>query len=294
MHAETTSQGDAELTVQAASPQPRRPSDNHSESQRRGSFLQPDDEIQPVLNETPAGKKPVAKMRSSIACSRCRRSKIKCMNNGTNTTCRACATTGRECVYPPPAVGQTVAKRAEPTGVSRNEGESDAKRQKKRENESGRKHSVRVSDDPFESPQITPKLWKEVYNAFMLHCSAELPFIHEEVFHLRVQQSASERSPDTQIFLLAMLALTARFIPDLALAYNAADPLVASEYYADAVSARLDAPALSREPTLERVQALVMISLYHWGMCRGQSAWMYLTIAKGYDTKSMFDVKTIC
>ena len=138
---------------------------------------------------------------------------------------------------------------------------------------------MRASDDPFESPQIK---WKEVYLAFMLHCSAELPFIHEEVFHLRVQQPVSERSPDTQIFLLAMLALTARFIPELASSYSTTDPLVASEYYADAATSRLDAAALSREPTLERVQALTMISLYHWGMCRGQSAWMYLTMAKGY------------
>ena len=44
-------------------------------------------------------------MRSSIACARCRRSKVKCINNGVNTTCRACETSGRECTYPPPATG---------------------------------------------------------------------------------------------------------------------------------------------------------------------------------------------
>ncbi|KAJ6259007.1 hypothetical protein Dda_5903 [Drechslerella dactyloides] len=44
------------------------------------------------------------KMRSSIACARCRKSKVKCLNNGVNTTCRACEATGRECTYPPPAV----------------------------------------------------------------------------------------------------------------------------------------------------------------------------------------------
>ena len=52
-------------------------------------------------------------MRSSIACARCRRSKVKCINNGVNTTCRACETSGRECTYPPPATGGSggVAKR---------------------------------------------------------------------------------------------------------------------------------------------------------------------------------------
>ena len=43
-------------------------------------------------------------MRSSIACSRCRRSKVKCVNNGIGTTCRACENTGRECTYPSPAL----------------------------------------------------------------------------------------------------------------------------------------------------------------------------------------------
>lgn len=220
-------------------------------------------------------------MRSSIACSRCRRSKIKCLNSGTNTTCRACATAGRECTYPPPAQGQTVAKRAETSGTIRNDGEAEVKRQRRRENDTGRKNSLKHGDDPFESPQITPRLWKEVYSAFMLHCSTELPFLHEEVFHTRVQQPAAERSSDTQVFLLAMLALTARFIPELALAHHLSDPLVASEYYADALATRLDAQNLTKEPSLERVQGLLMISLFHWLMSRGQVAWMYVTIAKG-------------
>lgn len=42
------------------------------------------------------------RMRSSIACARCRRSKVKCVNNGVGTQCRACETSGRECTYPIP------------------------------------------------------------------------------------------------------------------------------------------------------------------------------------------------
>jgi hypothetical protein len=45
------------------------------------------------------------RMRSSIACARCRRSKIKCLNSGVNTTCRACQVSGRECTYPAPVLG---------------------------------------------------------------------------------------------------------------------------------------------------------------------------------------------
>ena len=43
-------------------------------------------------------------MRSSIACVRCRRSKVKCVNVGPNTTCRACEASNRECTYPAPVV----------------------------------------------------------------------------------------------------------------------------------------------------------------------------------------------
>lgn len=240
-----------------------------------------EEEPNPSANEEVQGKKPATKMRSSIACSRCRRSKIKCLNSGTNTQCRACATAGRECTYPPPAQGPTAAKRTGGPGAIRNDGETEVKRQRKRESDAGRKNSLKHGDDPFEQPQITARLWKEVYSAFMLHCSTELPFLHEEVFHTRVQQPAAERSPDTQLFLLAMLALTARFIPEIAQNHHSTDPLVASEYYADAFAARLNAQGLTKEPTLERVQGLLMISLYQWLMCRGQVAWMYITIAKG-------------
>jgi hypothetical protein len=42
------------------------------------------------------------RMRSSIACVRCRRSKVKCLNQGPGTPCRACLTNNRECTYPEP------------------------------------------------------------------------------------------------------------------------------------------------------------------------------------------------
>ena len=51
------------------------------------------------------------RMRSSIACARCRRSKVKCVNNGIGTTCRACETTGRECTYPVPSGGSGAGSR---------------------------------------------------------------------------------------------------------------------------------------------------------------------------------------
>lgn len=56
-----------------------------------------------VIISKPAMEKPAIKMRSSIACTRCRKSKVKCLNNGVNTPCRACESARRECTYPPPS-----------------------------------------------------------------------------------------------------------------------------------------------------------------------------------------------
>jgi len=53
----------------------------------------------------PARHAPAQRMRSSIACVRCRRSKVKCVNNGINTTCRSCEASGRDCTYPVPVSG---------------------------------------------------------------------------------------------------------------------------------------------------------------------------------------------
>lgn len=46
-----------------------------------------------------------ARMRSSIACARCRRSKVKCVNSGVGTPCRSCEAGNRECTYPVPVTG---------------------------------------------------------------------------------------------------------------------------------------------------------------------------------------------
>lgn len=50
----------------------------------------------------PSQRHAQARMRSSIACVRCRRSKVKCVNSGVGTPCRSCEAGGRECTYPVP------------------------------------------------------------------------------------------------------------------------------------------------------------------------------------------------
>jgi hypothetical protein len=237
------------------------------------------------------GKKP-AKMRSSVACARCRRSKIKCINNGTDTVCVPCHQNNRECTYPPPsATNSSSAKRSEHPSGPRADGEGEVKR--KRADVWG-KQIHRAGEDPLENPPITLELWNKIYTLFTLHYSTDLPFLHQATFFARITkiQESGRRTREAQLFLLGILSLTARFVPELvAHTYPSdpanypnlkpGDPLTASEYYAHALEARLDAVTMAT-PSLDIIQALLMLGLHNWGMCRGMRSWMAVRAATRY------------
>ncbi|KAI9373576.1 fungal-specific transcription factor domain-containing protein [Aspergillus egyptiacus] len=258
-------------------------------------------------------------MRSSIACARCRRSKIKCVNAGIDTTCRACESSGRECVYPTPAIGVGgAAKRdiaALADGEDRNGDWDSPKRQRSRKtvNLSAAKDLSKASD-VLDSSLLTVKVWQAVFDLFQSHFATLLPFLHPASFMDQVrqlsgplsspsttnnpstsnpsqdpprdQQSPSKAEPNPLI-PLGVLALTARFQPQL-VAYhspaspgNPSNPCAASEFYATALRSRLagiDGANLA-VIDLTRVQALLMLALHEWGMCRGKSAWLYVGMA---------------
>jgi ribosomal protein L37AE/L43A len=241
-------------------------------------------------NEQAVMNKP-AKMRSSIACVRCRRSKVKCVNNGIDTTCRTCDTQGRECTYPPPASGVSLTpKRTEANGGMGPDGENDVKRVRKREPDSSRKH-MKLGEDPLETPPITRTLWNSIHAVFQLHFSSDLPFLHAATFYERIGNTQEPRSPGTQTLYLGILSLTARYIPEL-VAYTGypplrsprpgdprpGEPLYASEFYARALEDRIDAATMAT-PSLDTIQALLMLAFYSWGMCRGTRSWMWVGIA---------------
>ncbi len=149
----------------------------------------------------------------------------------------------------------------------------------------------RAGEDPLETPQITLKLWKEIYELFTTHYSTDLPFLHGVTFFARItkMQESGRRSREAQLFLLGILSLTARFVPEL-VSYpypsdptnypnlRPGDPLTASEFYAHALEARLDAVTMAT-PSLDIIQALLMLGLHHWGMCRGMRSWMAVRAA---------------
>ncbi|KAL4917516.1 fungal-specific transcription factor domain-containing protein [Aspergillus aurantiobrunneus] len=261
-------------------------------------------------------------MRSSIACARCRRSKIKCVNNGIDTTCRACESSGRDCVYPTPAIGVGgAAKRdiaALADGEDRNGDWDSPKRQRPRKTVglSAARDASKASLDVLDSSILSIKVWEAVLDLFQSHYATLLPFIHPASFMGQIRQlSGSQSSPSAStnnastvipnpqdpprdqipnssappnpLIPLGVLALTARFHPQLAAYHSPSspgsppNPLIASEFYATALRSRLagvDGASLA-VPDLTRVQALLMLALHEWGMCRGKSAWLYVGMA---------------
>ena len=251
------------------------------------------------------------RMRSSIACVRCRRSKVKCVNSGVGTTCRSCESSGRDCSYPSPVTSTTVRRRDSVGGRldGATEGE---RRQRPRKSAQAFAPTATTStiasqesprpqrSEPLDPTLLTPQLWQELFEIFQIHFSADLPFLHPPTFlkPLRLaarQPPASTTSPEhpraamppvSTEFLLAFLALTARFHPKLiahhspASAARPSNPLIASEYYAAAANercARYWDESIAHD--IERTQAHLMLGLHEWGMCRGAKAWILVGIA---------------
>ncbi|KAF2808477.1 uncharacterized protein BDZ99DRAFT_56634 [Mytilinidion resinicola] len=248
-------------------------------------------------------------MRSSIACARCRRSKVKCVNNGVYTTCRACEASGRECTYPSPATWGPGAARRESMPSSHPSGGPDVSPQGETPRRPRAKkiaaptstHSIPTKEstrpmlDALDSSLLTSQIWSELFEIFQQHYSTDLPFLHPPTFLKPLRQSALQSPPtDAQaippaspLLLLAFLALTSRFHPTLVAHHSPAtssrpsNPLVAAEYYSVAAKSRL-AGAYGDSigvPTLESTQALLMLGLHDWGMCQGVKAWISVGVA---------------
>ncbi|KAI5868591.1 fungal-specific transcription factor domain-containing protein [Durotheca rogersii] len=178
-------------------------------------------------------------MRSSIACLRCRKSKIKCTsslqgpvgpapgtygkgdNNGTHSPCDGCIKTGKECIF---KVADTppVKRNEPPTGVRQDrDGGSDRKKLKKIDDMSkgdNQKASV-YAEDVLSAPFLTEDLWEQVLDLYKLHFAPELPFLHlptmKEKLGRKFRGPQQEDSSDLNLVLLGVLTLTARFHQDL-------------------------------------------------------------------------------
>ncbi|KAI1170528.1 fungal-specific transcription factor domain-containing protein [Nemania sp. FL0916] len=242
-------------------------------------------------------------MRSSIACTRCRKSKIKCENTNGASPCDSCIKTGNECIFQVPDPAPP--KRSEPLAIKQErDGGPDRKRLKKLDG-SSRTDNDRVAalvNDVLSASFLTEDLWEQVLDLYKLHFAPELPFLHlptmKEEIGRRFRTSKFEHNSDRSIVFLGVLTLTARFHPDL-VRYTAhlgnnqssntrprpasgqPDPAAASEYYADVLSTALG-PLRTAMGTasVDRVAALLMLGLYEWSQTQpktgGMTAWMYV------------------
>ena len=252
-------------------------------------------------------------MRSSIACARCRRSKIKCVNAGIDTTCRACESSGRDCVYPTPAIGVSGNKRdlaALGEGEDRNGDWADGPKRPRQRKMTGITSTAPGSKpglDVLDASILTTKVWEAVFDLFQSHFATHLPFLHPATFLGQIRQlstpapptpvqidgqeavrnSTSKADLSSSLIPLGVLTLTARFHSPLVAFHSPpspghpSNPLTASEFYATALRSRLaglDGASLAA-PDLARIQALLMLALHEWGMCRGKSAWLYVGMA---------------
>ncbi|KAI0970084.1 fungal-specific transcription factor domain-containing protein [Xylaria arbuscula] len=246
-------------------------------------------------------------MRSSIACTKCRKSKIKCENTNGVSPCDSCIKTGNVCVFKVPDPAPP--KRSEPPAIVKQErdGGSDRKRLKKIDDIS-RNDGPRVTafaEDVLSASYLTEDLWEQALDLFKLHFATELSFLHlptiKEKLARRSRASHSEDSSDINLVLLGVLALTARFHPDL-VRYtahicnnqssnartrsfpNQSDPAAASEYYAGVLATALGpVGTIMSTASVDRVAALLMLGLYEWSQTQpksgGMTAWMYVGVA---------------
>lgn len=243
-------------------------------------------------------------LRSSIACLRCRKSKIKCDNDGGTTACETCIKGGHQCQYPD-AIASPVKKPDAATTTQRQEREGGSERKRRRLDDPScwvSKRSSAYAEQVLSYPFLRGELWDQVFGIYKLHFSTELPFLHlatlKEKIDLR-QKGNLKSEPDVNLVLLGILTLTARFHNDL-VKYVAAmapssgsgrsrqgsvkiDPNSASEFYASSLTTALGSlPDAITVVSVERVQAFLMLGLYEWTRNRPQGgvrAWMYVGVA---------------
>ncbi|KZL87197.1 c6 transcription factor [Colletotrichum incanum] len=247
------------------------------------------------------------RIRSSIACVRCRRSKIKCENNGLlDSACKNCTKSGKTCAWPVSAPLPT--KRPAPQTTT---DELDAlsttnagrKRLRLADNEqTDTKHTdiLQVLQD------IDRTLWDEILVTYQRHFVTELSFLHVPTIKSRVYDLTTGKalvSFDTQLVLLGLLALTGKYHPELANQLEAVPGDAGPETHSisDAFAKELDRSLGSfvmatSVGSVERVQALLMLGLHEWvsPSHEGLRAWMLVGAAGrmaqalklGYETRT--------
>ncbi|KAF4446374.1 putative transcriptional regulatory protein PB1A11.04c [Fusarium austroafricanum] len=264
--------------------------------------------LTPANSDEKAGRKRYrAKepLRSSIACLRCRRSKIKCDNDGGSSPCDTCVKGGHQCQYPEAV--SLPQKRSDPPTTENPDKEihQEKKRTKKIDDLSGLnpERSTAYAAEVLSYPFLTTELWDQLLNIYKQQYATELPFLHLPSLKEKVSSypgQGRESSSELNLVLLGILMLTARCNPDLVRyvthlpathsgssrshrPQSKPGPVEASEFFAAVLTTALGPLRTAMDTiTVERTQAFLMLGLFEWNreiVSHKSSAWMYLGVA---------------
>ncbi|GKT47327.1 putative transcriptional regulatory protein [Colletotrichum spaethianum] len=230
-----------------------------------------------------------------------RKSKIKCDNDNTGSPCDTCIKAGHKCEFPDPT--PLPVKRAEPPTAPKQEKDigHDRKRMKKFEDTANSKGRTGIvyAQEVLSAPYLTVDLWHQLLDIYKLHFATELPFLHlptlKGIIH---NKDIKKPSAESNLILLGILALTARFQPELVKyvahitfdkvagpksrgALPRPEPSMASEYFANALTKALgNLESALTSATVIRVQVFLMLGLYKWSQPNGGlAAWMHVGVA---------------
>ncbi|KAG5786033.1 hypothetical protein H9Q73_000333 [Fusarium xylarioides] len=241
-------------------------------------------------------------IRSSIACLRCRRSKIKCDNDGGNSPCDTCVKGGHQCQYPEAVPLPPKRNDSPTTGKPEKEPQQEKKRTRKGDDITkwSSERSAIYAAEVLAYPFLTTELWDQLLNIYKLHYATELPFLHLPSLKEKINSGSGqgkEYSSELNLVLLGILMLTARFHPDLvryvthlpnqhssntrpSTSKPKPGPLYASDFFATTLTTGLGPLRTAMDSlTVERIQSFLMLGLFEWSQENNSSAWMYLGIA---------------
>ncbi|KAH6603126.1 hypothetical protein Trco_008517 [Trichoderma cornu-damae] len=205
-------------------------------------------------------------MKKSIACGACRTSKRRCIHSG-GPPCIRCKERGDECIFPPKGTSFIFRR-------SRLERQARAASNASVPTDGNIASSLlsastgpqgSTAEDPDEQPKVN--LWEtdpldyvtdEVRESYV-RCSYKWSFHHIPTFFAAIRNKTLDRS-----VAWSMLAITVRQIQT-------------SNYFA-AHTRSLILPSID-EPSLQRIQVLLMLTGHSWGSGEGRRAWVYLGMA---------------
>ncbi|KAI9151985.1 transcriptional regulatory protein [Paramyrothecium foliicola] len=204
-------------------------------------------------------------MKKSIACGACRTSKRRCIHSG-QPPCFRCKERGEECIFPPKGTSFIFRR----TRLERQSRPSS--------NDSGPAPSssiaIRSAGENATGPNLQDTnpfeyMTDEVKNSY-LRCSYKWSFHHIPSLLNEILRGSLDAP-----LVWAMLAISVRFSQDAPVGFSS--QIEASNAFA-AHTRALILPTID-QPSLHRIQVLLMLTGHSWGAGEGRRAWVYLGMA---------------